>query len=112
MQPARTDRRHLLRLAAASAGALWLPRSAWSQPRLRDNPFTLGVASGSPLHDGVVLWTRLVQTGLFGGSSLPDAPITVRWELAHDEAFTHRRLVFHHHHQLALQREPERGLAE
>ena len=87
MQPVRTDRRHLLRLAAASAGALWLPRSAWSQPRLRDSPFTLGVASGSPLHDSVVLWTRLVQTGLFGGSSLPDAPITVRWELAHDEAF-------------------------
>ena len=85
---ADTDRRHLLRLAAAGAGTLCLPRSAWSQPRLRDNPFALGVASGSPRHDGVVLWTRLLQPGLFGGSNLPDAPITVRWELAHDEAFT------------------------
>ena len=84
----RRDRRHLLGLAAAAAGTLWLPRSAWSQPRLPANPFALGVASGSPRHDSVVLWTRLVQTGLFGGSTLPNAAITVRWELAHDDAFT------------------------
>jgi len=82
------DRRHLLRRASAAAACLWLPRSAWSQPRLGSNPFTLGVASGSPLPDAVVLWTRLLSTSLFGGSNLPDAPITVRWELAHDEAFT------------------------
>ena len=88
MYPAHTDRRRLLRLAAAAATTLWLPRSAWSQPRLADNPFTLGVASGSPAHDGVVLWTRLVSTGLFGGSNLPDAQLTLRWEVAHDEAFT------------------------
>jgi len=88
MHSQRTDRRDLLRLAAAAATTLWLPRSAWSQPRLPGNPFTLGVASGSPLPDSVVLWTRLVHTGLFGGSNLPDVPITVRWELAHDEAFT------------------------
>ena len=83
-----TDRRDLLRLAAATAACGWLPRSAWSQPRLGGNPFTLGVASGSPSPDGVVLWTRLQSTGLLGGSHLPDAPITVRWELAHDEAFS------------------------
>jgi len=81
-------RRLLLRQALAGAGALWLPRSAWSQPRIANNPFTLGVASGSALPDSVVLWTRLVDTGLFGGNNLPDLPITVRWELAHDEAFT------------------------
>ncbi len=87
MHRLRADRRHLLRLAAAAAGTLWLPRSAWSQPRITDNPFTLGVASGSPLPGSVVLWTRLVSTGLFGGSNLPDAAITVRWEVAHDAAF-------------------------
>ena len=47
-RPVAIDRRSLLQLAAASAVALWLPRSAWSQPRLSANPFTLGVASGSP----------------------------------------------------------------
>jgi alkaline phosphatase D len=88
MHPPRVDRRHLLRLAAAAAGTLWLPRSAWSQPRLAENPFTLGVASGSPLPGSVVLWTRLVATGPFGGSKLLDVAITVRWEIAHDAAFT------------------------
>ncbi len=87
MLPMRADRRRLLRLAAAAAGTLWLPRSAWSQPRLSDNPFTLGVASGSPQADSVVLWTRLVSTGLFGNSTLPDTAITVRWQVAHDAAF-------------------------
>ena len=57
-----TNRRHLLKLASAAASTLWLPRSAWSQARFSGNPFALGVASGSPTHDSLVLWTRLVQT--------------------------------------------------
>jgi alkaline phosphatase D len=80
------SRRHLLGLAAASATTLWLPRSAWSQPRFGSNPFTLGVASGSPTHDSVVLWTRLHLQGLFGSSLGRDA-LTVRWEVAHDDQF-------------------------
>ena len=81
--PARRD---LLRLAGAAATTLWLPRSAWSQLRLPDNPFTLGVASGSPGHDSVVLWTRLHLPG-GPGSGLPGAAVTVQWEIAHDEGF-------------------------
>jgi alkaline phosphatase D len=84
-RPVSIDRRSLLQLAAASAGTLWLARSAWSQPRLSANPFTLGVASGSPTHDSVVLWTRLLAAGWF--ESLGTQPITVRWEIAHDEQF-------------------------
>jgi alkaline phosphatase D len=81
-------RRRLLHLVGASATVLWLPRSAWSQPRLTSNPFTLGVASGSPTCDSVVLWTRLhVPGGL--GASLGRIPVTVRWEVAHDDHFTH-----------------------
>ncbi len=79
------DRRRLLQLAAASAATLWLPRSAWSQPRFGSNPFTLGVASGSPTHDSVVLWTRLMPAGSAGAGP---GPITVRWEVAHDEQFS------------------------
>ena len=76
------DRRQLLGWAAVGAGSLWLPRSAWSQPKFQDNPFALGVASGSPTHDSVVLWTRLVteQAPSLG-------PVTVRWEVAHDAQF-------------------------
>lgn len=83
-----TDRRHLLRLAAASATTLWLPRSAWSQARLPDNPFPLGVASGSPLPDSVVIWTRLAQPGEPSATPLSAGPVTLRWEVAHDEQFT------------------------
>jgi alkaline phosphatase D len=85
------QRRHLLEhaaLATAAAHALWLPRSAWSQTRISSNPFTLGIASGSPTSDGIVLWTRLAPTGLLGTSSLGADNITVRWEISHDEGFT------------------------
>ncbi|MEO7954683.1 MAG: alkaline phosphatase D family protein [Polaromonas sp.] len=84
------SRRRLLQLATAGAAALWLPRSAWSQLRLAANPFTLGVASGSPTHDSVVLWTRLVMPGLAEPREPvePQGAVTVRWEVAHDEQFT------------------------
>ena len=50
-------------------------------------PFTLGVASGDPLPDGVVLWTRLAPDPLAGGG-MPPERMTVRWEVARDEAFS------------------------
>ena len=71
------QRRSLLKLAAASAATLWLPGSAWSQPKFAKDPFTLGVASGSPTHDSVVLWTRLVLSG--------EEPVTVQWQVAHEQ---------------------------
>jgi alkaline phosphatase D len=80
------DRRRLLQLAVAGAAGLWLPRAAFAQPRFTGNPFGLGVASGSPTHDSVVLWTRLVAPGLF--EALGEHAIPVRWELAHDEHFS------------------------
>lgn len=43
--------------------------------------FALGIASGHPRPDRLVLWTRLA------GEDLP-AKVDVGWELAHDEAFT------------------------
>lgn len=48
-------------------------------PRLNSNPFTLGVASGDPTSDGVVLWTRLAA------QSLGNEAIEVEWILADDE---------------------------
>ncbi len=83
-----TDRRQWLRQATAVAGAWWLPRSASSAQPLDSNPFGLGVASGSPTHNAVVLWTRLLQPDAGGASRLGSQSIAVRWELAHDEAFT------------------------
>lgn len=81
------SRRTLLHwLANGSVASNW-PQRAWSHPRFDSNPFALGIASGSPTHSGVVLWTRLLQTGHLGRSSLSVIPISVQWDVAHDEAF-------------------------
>lgn len=48
-------------------------------------PFSLGVASGDPSPEGVVLWTRLAPDPLRGGG-MPDAPVPVEWVIAEDEA--------------------------
>ncbi|KLU35178.1 alkaline phosphatase [Massilia sp. WF1] len=49
-------------------------------------PFSLGVASGSPLPDSVVLWTRILPDPLDAGSA-PRLAVPLRWEVAQDEAF-------------------------
>src|SRR3954471_15164377 len=47
-------------------------------------PFTLGIASGDPLPDGVVLWTRLAPDPLNGGG-MPQRSVAVEWQIATDE---------------------------
>jgi alkaline phosphatase D len=78
-----TTRRQLLHSFAA-AGALGLPailREARAQQAGRQHDrFELGVASGHPAPDGMVLWTRLT------GPDLPSS-VAVTWEVAHDESF-------------------------
>ncbi len=54
------------------------------------DPFTLGVASGDPLPDGVVLWTRLAPDAMAGGG-MPPLAVSVDWQVATDERF--RRVV-------------------
>ncbi|HMA47996.1 MAG TPA: alkaline phosphatase D family protein [Frankiaceae bacterium] len=55
-------------------------------PGVGDDAFSLGVASGDPLPDGVVLWTRLAPHPTEGGG-MPDRPVPVGWEVAEDEGF-------------------------
>jgi alkaline phosphatase D len=56
-------------------------------PSLPAGLFALGVASGDPLPDSVILWTRLVSDTQADGGGLPDQPLPVRWEVAADDAF-------------------------
>ncbi len=49
-------------------------------------PFSLGVASGSPLPTSVILWTRILADPLDAASMAPVA-LSVRWEVAEDEGF-------------------------
>lgn len=83
------NRRELIRLAALSAGLQTLSPKAYSQIGFTDNPFQLGIASGSPTPDGVVLWTRLLTDG---GAGFGSSAIEVTWQVAHDEAFTNMAL--------------------
>jgi alkaline phosphatase D len=90
-------RRQLLRagaVGAAALGASTLGTSrVWAQPAPGDapvrEPFTLGVASGDPQPDGVVLWTRLAPEPLAedGLGGMPNRPMPVQWEVAEDENF-------------------------
>jgi alkaline phosphatase D len=55
--------------------------------RTADYPFKLGISSGEPTATGVVLWTRLAPDPVNGGG-MPAERVRVRWEIAHDEAFS------------------------
>ncbi|MGX1269622.1 alkaline phosphatase D family protein [Streptomyces phaeoluteigriseus] len=83
--------------AAALAFAVNLPAAGTAAAaeldpaRITDDPFTLGVASGDPLPDSVLLWTRLAPAPYQPDGGLPAERVAVRWELAHDEDF--RRVV-------------------
>lgn len=63
----------------------WQPVMA--QARFSDYPFKLGVASGDPLPDSVVLWTRLAPEPLNGGGMRP-VNVPVQWQIARDENMT------------------------
>ncbi len=82
------SRRGLLKGASASALlAALMPaasRSVWANPVFSGNPFTLGVASGDPLPDGIVLWTRIAPDPLNGGG-MPMQAVPVTWEVASDD---------------------------
>lgn len=75
-------RRRFLAAAAATAG--W-PLIGAAQ-RTSDAPSALfrhGVASGDPLADRVILWTRVTPSAIGGA-----APIDVRWQIAEDDSLS------------------------
>ncbi|MFC8227388.1 alkaline phosphatase D family protein [Streptomyces sp. NPDC057287] len=83
---ATPTRRTVVKAAAATAvaGSVLTSTSA----RAADGPvFLHGVASGDPLPDGMLLWTRVTPSAeAMPGSGLgADTPVT--WEIAEDKAF-------------------------
>jgi len=81
------SRRQLLATAARAIALGAIAAPGWAPlaqaQRQRDNPFTLGVASGEPAPDGFIIWTRLAPDPLNGGG-LPAAAVPVNWEVAAD----------------------------
>ena len=94
----RTSRRRFIGGTASSVAAVAaLGAPAWGgatmsgcrpRPRLPDGLFALGVASGDPGPDSVVLWTRLAPAPLEGGG-MPAVDVPVSYEVASDEGFRH-----------------------
>ncbi|CAM5228639.1 Alkaline phosphatase OS=Streptomyces alboniger OX=132473 GN=CP975_09020 PE=4 SV=1 [Streptomyces alboniger] len=86
------SRRTVVKAAAATA-ALGAPLAAAPAHAAEGPAFRHGVASGDPLPDGVLLWTRVTPTpdAVPGSGRGPD--VTVRWEIAEDKGFT--RVVGH-----------------
>lgn len=58
-----------------------------AQTPLKHNPFSLGVASGSPNYHSVVLWTRLMPPEAGDLDQFSSSNVTVTWEVADDELF-------------------------
>ena len=88
-----TRRRFLTGTAAAAAlaltGTLADVRTAEAAPRGREmrDMFTLGVASGDPLPDGVVIWTRLAPEPMEPYGGMTNRNVQVQWQVAEDEKF-------------------------
>jgi alkaline phosphatase D len=87
------DRRRFMRhtwdgVTASVALALLPGGELFAASSFGDNPFTLGVASGDPTPDGIVLWTRLapdpVDPFRLGRRSIP-----VGWRVATDSGMRH-----------------------
>ena len=64
--------------AATTTTATTLPTPVTASPVEAGGPFILGIASGDPLHDRVILWTRVLSA------------TDVEWEVAEDEGFARR----------------------
>ncbi len=73
---------------AAIVPDVWLVRH---RPRFLDDPFSLGVASGDPTAESVMLWTRLAPRPLEPGYGMDGVRTAVTWEVAADEGF--RRMI-------------------
>lgn len=91
-----TDRRDFLSAtllsAALASSDLALPAwgnepSSMRQPRFKSDPFVLGIASGYPVNDGMVLWTRLATTPTTPETNHGPYDLAVVYEIATDPNF-------------------------
>lgn len=85
----RISRRVAVTAAAATAALLPFAGAATgaATARAAGNPFLHGVASGDPLPDGVLLWTRVTPAPDAVPGSGRGPAVEVTWQVAEDEAF-------------------------
>ncbi|GAA1139542.1 alkaline phosphatase D family protein [Nocardioides aquiterrae] len=88
MTPPHVRRRTVLGTAAAT-GLLGVPANPSFAAAGRDRVFQHGVASGDPLSDAVLIWTRVTPTAASTPGSGQGPKVDVSWEVATDGRFQH-----------------------
>lgn len=75
--------------AGGGGGATSTTAAVTPASDLTTDPFALGVASGDPLPDSIVLWTRLAPDPLAadGSGGMAGGTASVAWDLARDDTF-------------------------
>jgi alkaline phosphatase D len=84
------NRRDFLQNLSCTAALAATVPNVWrvtARPRLADDPFQLGVASGDPTSTGGVLWTRLAPRPLEPDGGMDGQRVLVTWEVAEDNGF-------------------------
>lgn len=94
-EPDSDSRRGFLRKTGGAAAVVGIGASGSTaltaideDGEFAEDPFSLGITSGDPRSDSVVLWTRLVPKPLQEGGGMPAEEMTVKWELASDEGMS------------------------
>lgn len=83
------DRRAFLRSAAAVTATGLAGRTVLAPAaRAAEDVFLHGIASGDPLADRVVIWTRVTPEPAATPGSGVGPPVDVRWEVSSDPAFS------------------------
>lgn len=100
IRPRREWLRSAVPVAAAIAATPLVAACRSSNPLVHglasgENPFTLGIASGFPQPDGVVLWTRLAPAPTRADGGLGKRIVDVVWLVAEDESL--RKVVAQGH---------------
>ena len=90
---AQNRRTFMMRTVGVSLAAL-LGMSASADALVDDDgnfesdPYTLGVASGDPLPDSVIIWTRLAPNPLKADGTMPAEPFDIQWTVATNEGMS------------------------
>lgn len=78
----RPNRRELIRSATATAGVVAISGTTKSAGKPTGPSFTHGVASGDPLQDKVILWTRVLNPNDLAKN------VKGKWQVSSDELFS------------------------
>ncbi|MET3960672.1 alkaline phosphatase D [Marmoricola sp. OAE513] len=75
-------------IATGVGGSAVLAMSQWNEAVAAEGPFVHGVASGDPLPNAIILWTRVTPSAAAKPGSGVGPDVSVEWEVATSAAFT------------------------